>query len=102
MEEILHQLIGSFSQFLQGFYIPGGFLPDFWTINSREHFLHPFMDVPTWIRGPPDVGLGGLPGSMVNWRVAAQGAWHCRGAYHFFFVIFIFHELWLGVIVNTG
>ena len=34
MEEILPQLVGSFSHYLQGFStIPGGY-PDFWTINS--------------------------------------------------------------------
>ena len=37
MEEILHQLIGSISHYLQGVLHPRWFLRDFWTINNIQY-----------------------------------------------------------------
>ena len=42
MDEILHQLICSLSQYLQGLYIQTVVVWDFWTINSITHH-HPFF-----------------------------------------------------------
>ena len=36
IEEVVHQSIGSLSDYLQGFVHPRWWSPDFWTINSRK------------------------------------------------------------------